>query len=390
MLPLHGGSSPTESARLQGSSADADDSDDVGFYALKDSTDSFLRKRRKPAPALDEGTVTAASEDSEPTKQACTPREQPSEGDRGSANVSAAGSDDATDAGDDVKSAGGQAVAGDDEGVTLRQQHVAQLAISEPGGVDGVSAQGGGSCNATTGAHANEVPASHSSEQAASLRAWKLSPNKQSSAPHGSERSGSGDASSCLITTAVDLHATCSVPGSAAAQAPDDQSRQTICASGEAGARSVPVPAGMELCIEEAQATHVRALLAQLQALAPARVAARPDAVAADIGVERYLGMAQAAQPAVLEAALHAHALRLAVEDRLLAKACALPSRCLKLACLFPSSELREGLHVLRTCCTRLGPTGRSCRAHDAGGPTQQPMASLSICCYRAGNMMQT
>ena len=308
--------------------------------------------------------------------------------------MTATGPDDATDASDDAKTAEGQAVAGDNEGVTLRQQHVAQLADSVPGSVDGASAQGGGSCNATMGAHANKTPASHSSEQAASLGAWKLSPNKQSSAPRGSERSGSGDASSCLITTAVDLHNTYAAPHglsvSAAAQAPNAQDHQILCASGEAGAGSAPVPAGMELRIEEAQAAQVRALLAQLQALAPARVAARPDAVAADIGVERYLGMAQAAQPAVLEAALPAHALRLAVEDRLLAKAYALSARCPTLACRFTRAELREGLHVLRTCSTRLGPIGRSCSAYDAGGRTQQPVASLSTCCDRAGNTLQT
>lgn len=296
--------------------------DNAAFWALRDSTDSFLRKQCQPNNASD-GAVAAATAAAAPAvDQTCTTgkvcTEVEAEAKMGSVSDVEGGKCAAS------KQLQGAEQAGDRASLQPLQGASDVSSTARSGRTSGAahSAQSHASCNATVGACVEDSPELvKGSDGAASLDAWKLTATKQrrdNEIVDCSNSVGSG-----LITTAVVHHRRSE---SDSAECADNASLHSNDPARHVASRvpqaSEPPPAGMESLTEAAQSAQLRALHDQMLALAPARITSRPDAVAADVGVERYLGMAQAAHPPVAESELAAHALRLAVEDRLLVRMC--------------------------------------------------------------------
>jgi hypothetical protein len=82
-------------------------------------------------------------------------------------------------------------------------------------------------------------------------------------------------------------------------------------------------PAVLEEEIGAEQSIQLQNLLLKLQELAKPGHEKRTDAVSIDVGVERYLGMAQASEPPLTGEQLILQALRLAVDDRITSRSCA-------------------------------------------------------------------
>ena len=255
------------------------DVDCHAFYELRDSTDSFLRERRtadqtsqrsassgKAAPAAKCPCVSAPA----PHKQAA-------------------------------------------HAAALHSEHLHQLQGNGEGGHTGSEAAGNTSDDATIGFQLEET-LPHADSQLASAAGKKEAL---------AAKQASSSASSCLITTSVQKPS-CShdAPLRENSSAASSVCNKVECTtSGEKP--ECAEPAALPPAAEAAQCNRFQGLLSQLHKLAAPHVAKKPDSVSIDVGVERYLGMAQA-ECGNNSANLTAQALRLAVEDRLLSRMCVL------------------------------------------------------------------
>lgn len=106
------------------------------------------------------------------------------------------------------------------------------------------------------------------------------------------------------------------------------------------------VPAVLKEEVEAEQSIQLQDLLLKLQELAKPGDVQRTGAVSIDVGMERYLGMAQASEPPLEGEQLALLALRLAVEDRITSRSC-VPTVLMTVLMQHASVQLQQTL----PCC---------------------------------------